>query len=185
MPIILIPCQAPFVGESILLASRINANFEIRSSNIRSQLLSSSTPRYSATFLTIPWSSGFVFIILYNGHWLLGASSLSNAVSLILKFRFLVVHFCLSWRVWTNSLHRLHQNSLVICCNLLHLYLKYKSGLWKTLGGGITTFDLLVNKLFGDKGLKPCPSLFVSTVSGRELITASVSATSVCRDSSS
>ena len=80
-----------------------------------------------------------------------------------------------------KSLRHLHQNSFVICCTRLHLCLQYKSGLWKIPGGGITTFDLVVNKLFGEKGLNPWPSLIVSTVSGRELITAM----SVCKDSSS
>ena len=45
--------------------------------------------------------------------------------------------------------------------------------LYPTPGGDITTFNLVVNKLFGDKGLKPCPSLIISTVSGCEFMTAS------------
>ena len=72
-----------------------------------------------------------------------------------------------------------------MCWTLLHLCLHYKFGLWKTPGGGITTFDFVVSKLFGDKGLQPCPTLTVSTVSGRELMTASVLVMSVCRDFSS
>ena len=119
--IILIPCQAPFLEESILLVSRINTNFEIGHSNICSWLLLSSIPRSSVILLTIPWLSGFVSIILYSVHWFVGASYLSNTVSLILKFPFVVVHFCLSWRVWTNSLHHLHQYSFVIRWTLLYL----------------------------------------------------------------
>ena len=56
---------------------------------------------------------------------------------------------------------------------------------WKTPGGNITTFYLVVNKLFGDEGSKPCPSLMIYTISGCELITALVFAMSVCRDSPS
>ena len=111
------------------------------------------------------------------------ASSLSNTILLILKFRFVFVHLCLSWRVWINSLRHLHQKSFITCGTLLHLFLQYKSGIWKTPGGSITTFDLVGNKLFGDKGLKS--SLIASTVSGRELITASVPVMGVCRDPSS
>ena len=99
-------------------------------------------------------------------------------------FSLFVVHFYLSWRVWTKSLRHLYQNSLVICCTLLDTCLQYKSGLWKTPGGGITTLDLIV-KFFGDKDLNPWPSLVFYTVSGRELITTSVSVMSICKDSSS
>ena len=100
------------------------------------------------------------------------------------SFALFLSYFCLFWRVWTNSLHHLHQNPFFICWTLLHLCLQYKSGLWKAPGVGITTFDLVVNKLYDDKGLKSCPSLIISTVSSHELITASVLTTSVCRGSS-
>ena len=142
--IIFIACQAPFVGESLSLTSRINTNFEIGRSNIWSWLLLSSIPRSSITLLTIPWSSGFVLIVSHNGHGFLGGYFISNTTSLVLT----VVHFYLSWRVSTNSLRHLHQNSFVICYTLLHLCLQYKAGLRKTPGGGITTFNLVVNKLF-------------------------------------
>ena len=49
----------------------------------------------------------------------------------------------------------------------------------------MTTLDFIVNKLEGDKGKEPVTLLMVSTVNGLEFTTASASAISVQRDSSS
>ena len=49
----------------------------------------------------------------------------------------------------------------------------------------MTTFVPIVSMLFSDMGFGLCPSLIVSTVSGREFIIASVSVIIACRDFSS
>ena len=60
---------------------------------------------------------------------------------------------------------------------------QYKSGLLKSSGGGITTFDFIVRMFDGSSGKSPVGSLMVSTVNGGKFRTPSGSATSVSRDS--
>ena len=135
---------------------------------------------------TTPLPSEFVPITLHIGQWFCVIKSVfSSTMSPMQKFLDILTHFWRSCKVWINSFLHLLQNSLLRCWILLHLLLHYKSGFWKTPGGGITTFAFIVSILFGDIGIWLCPSLIVSTVNGREFIIASVSIISVCRDSSS
>ena len=91
-------------------------------------------------------------------------SSLRSAISPISKFLVILYHFCLSWRLPKNSLHRLDQNLFTICSTRLHRFWVYKSGDSNLPGGCMTTLDFIDNKLEGDKSKKLVTSLMVSTV---------------------
>ena len=143
-------------------------------------------PRSNFTLGTTPLSSEFVPITLHIGQWFLVVKSVFRSImSPMQTFLDILTHFWRSCKFWINSFLHLLQNSLLRCWILLYLLLQYKSGLWKTTGGDITTFAFIVSILFGDIGIGLCPSLIPSTVNGQEFITASVSVISVCRDSSS
>ena len=143
-------------------------------------------PRSNFTLRTTPLSSEFVPTTLHIGQWFRVVKSVfSSTMSPMQKFLEILTHFGRSCKVWINSFLHLLQNLLLRCWILLHLLLQYKLGFWKTPGGGITTFVLIVSILFGDIGIGLWPSLIASTVNGQEFIIASVSVISVCRNSSS
>ena len=70
-----------------------------------------------------------------------------------------------------------------MCWTRHHLFRQYKSGLLKSSGGGITTFDFIVRMFDGARGKSLVGSLIVFTVNGHEIRIPSVSASSVRRDS--
>ena len=72
-----------------------------------------------------------------------------------------------------------------MCWTRRHLFQQYKSGLLKSPGCGIATFNFIVSMFEGARGKSLVGSLMVSTVNGPEDRIPSVSATSVSRDSSS
>ena len=137
----------------------------------------------AVSVLTVPWSSGFVWSFLHNDHWFLGAFALSNTISLIsLAFLLTTSVFLgdceqITYTIYTK-IYLL--NAALFPISVCNINLVFE----KTPGGSITAVDVVVNRLFGDKGLNPGSSLIVSTVSGSELITPSVSALSVCKDCS-
>ena len=138
------------------------------------------------TVETTPLSFEFVPVTLHIVQWFRVIKSFfSSTMSPIQKFLDILTHFWRSCKVCINSFLHLLQNSLLRCWILLHLPSQYKLGFWKTPGGSITTFALIVSILFRDISIGLCPSLIVSTDNGREFIIASVSVISVCRDSSS
>ena len=121
--------------------------------------------RSNFTLRTTPLSSEFVPITLHIGQWFCVIKSVfSSTMSPMQKFLDILTHFWRSCKVWINSFLHLLQNSLLRCWILLHLLLQYKSGFWKTPGGGITTFVFIVSILFGDVGIGLCSSLIVSIV---------------------
>ena len=142
--------------------------------------------RSNFIFQTTPLSSEFVPITLHIGQWFCVIKSVfSSTVSPVQKSLDILDSLLTFLQGLDNSFLHLQQNSLLKCWILLHLLLQYKSGFWKTPGGGITTFIFIANILFGDIRFALCLSLIVSTVSGWEFIIASVSVINVCRDSSS
>ena len=74
---------------------------------------------------------------------------------------------------------------MAMCWTRRHLFQKYKPGLLKFHGGGITTLDFMVKMFEEARGKSLVGSLMLSTVNGHEFRIPSVSATSVSRDSSS
>ena len=120
-------------------------------------------PRSNFTLGTTPLSSEFAPITLHIGQWFLVVKSVfSSIMSPMQTFLDILTHFWRSCKFWINSFLHLLQNSLLRCWILLYLLLQYKSGLWKTTGGDITTFAFIVSILFGDIGIGLCPSLIPS-----------------------
>ena len=72
-----------------------------------------------------------------------------------------------------------------MCWTRRHLFQQYKSGLLKSYGCGIATFNFIVSMFKGARSKSLVGSLIVSTVNGPEFRIPFVSATSVSRDSSS
>ena len=134
---------------------------------------------FSWTLRTMPCESGSTRAIRAIGHLFLPMSSFRNTASPTWKFFLLIFHFCCAWRLWRNSFRQRDQNSPAICCTHLHRLREYRSGLLNTPRGGIITSFFMVRRLLGDNGISLLMSLRDSTVRGLELMTASVSATSV------
>ena len=113
-------------------------------------------------------------------HW-----PLISRVFIFLKFLLVSFHFIRICRLVKNSILHLDQNSVVMSWTHFHVFLQYRSALWKVLGGGITTLVFIVSMLLGRIGNKLFESLTVSTVKGLELRTALTSVINLLRLSSS
>ena len=120
------------------------------------------------------------------GHWLQALSSCNTKIiSPTLKFLFSLCHFLCDWSDWRYYFLQRDQNSLAMCWTWRHLFRQYNSGLLKSPGDGITTFDFIVSVFDQARGKSLVGSLIISTVNDREFRIPSVSATSVSTDSSS
>ena len=98
------------------------------------------------------------------------------------EISFSTLPFVCDWSDWRYSFLQWDQNSLAMCWTWHHLLRQYKSGLLKSTGGGITTFNFIVSMFDGARGKPLVGSLMVTTVNGSEFRIPSVSATSVGRD---
>ena len=163
-----------FSTKSTILFIGLRSNFS---------LFDESTVRNS-TLCTAAFESGSIFTTLAMGHLFLHRSSFSNTMSPASKSRFFVFHFCRIWMLLRNSFLQRDQNSSAICWIQLYLRRDYNSGLSKIPEGGKITLVICVSSLLGEIGIWLLTSLSVSTVSALELMTPSVSASSVLKFSS-
>ena len=92
-----------------------------------------------------------------------------------ISFTYILFLSCLETQ--RKSFCQWNQNSSAICCTCLHRLCEYRSGVLNTPGGGMITSLFMVRGLLGDSGISLLMLLRDSTVIGRELMTASVSAT--------
>lgn len=126
--------------------------------------------------------SGSVSVIQVMGYWFGTWLSCNRTTFPIWKFLDVPFYLVLYCSVTKIPFLHLDQNSF---STWHHLLLEYKSGLLKFPGGGISTFDLMVDVLLGEIGIWLSASIMASTVACLELTTASTSPISVLRGSSS
>ena len=101
------------------------------------------------------------------------------------KFLLRVFQVFCSYNVCRNSLRHFDRNFFAICWSLLQRFRLQISSDRKHPWGGNITFDIMVSKLAGNKGMSLLMSLMVSVIIGFEFTVGSTSTRKVSNDSSS
>ena len=137
-------------------------------------------PTFNLMLRTYPILS---LVTLAIGHWFWPTSFWhSSTTSSTKKFLFRLCHLLHVCRDWRNSFLQCDQNSFAICWIWCHLLWQYKSGLLKFPGGGIMTFNFMVNMFDGESKILLMGLLMASVVRGLEFKIPSVLVNNVRSD---